>query len=176
MKHVRRSSHGQSDNRLYGVWNAMIQRCCNPRHEAYASHGGRGIRVCDEWLEFSAFLTWAEANGGNRPKMSLARTDLSGPYSPANCRFVPESELAWMISAFGETKTPGEWAMDLRCRVPSATTIRARVRRGWDHIHALTTPPRGYRPTSAVARSAGTAPNTQRPGVHLFRYVRVSND
>ena len=41
----------------YRAWKAMKQRCCNPTHERYQDYGGRGIRVCDRWLDsFVKFL------------------------------------------------------------------------------------------------------------------------
>jgi hypothetical protein len=144
MKYVRQSKHGGSKERLYGVWSAMIQRCCNPSHKAYPNHGGRGITVCDEWKEYAAFRAWALRNGGDRDRTAIVRVDLNGPYSPVNCRVVPEAELTWIIRAFGEAKTPGEWVNDRRCVVASVATLRARVRRGWDHLVAVTTPVRHY--------------------------------
>lgn len=158
MKYVRRSEHDGSKERLYGVWSAMIQRCHNPSHDAYPTHGGRGITVCETWKEYKAFRAWAKRNGGNRDRTAIVRVDLNGPYSPENCRIVPESELAWIIRAFGEAKTPGEWANDRRCVVTSATTLRARVRRGWNHHDAVTTPVRGY--SGGGPRPARTTPRT----------------
>lgn len=177
MKYVRRSEHDGSKERLYGVWSAMIQRCHNPGHSAYPTHGGRGIVVCDAWKEYKTFRAWAKRNGGNRDRTAIVRVDLNGPYSPENCRIVPESELAWIIRAFGEAKTPGEWANDRRCVVPSATTLRARVRRGWDHNDAVTTPVRGYsgggprparNPSGGGTRPAGNPRGSRRLAVDVI--------
>lgn len=52
--------HDESNSRLYFVWQAMKQRCCNPTHPHYKHYGGRGIMVCAEWANsFEAFSEWA---------------------------------------------------------------------------------------------------------------------
>lgn len=79
---------------LLNVWNAMKQRCFNPRCRIYPHYGGRGITVCEEWKApngFWAFQDWAIAAGWAEG-LTLDRTNNDGNYDPRNCRFVTRTE------------------------------------------------------------------------------------
>lgn len=78
--------HGQTvggvTSRTYWIWGAMVQRCTNPKARAYHKYGGRGIKVCKRWLDFSKFF----ADMGERPKgKSLERRHNNKGYSSSNC-------------------------------------------------------------------------------------------
>lgn len=80
-------SHGLSRSRIYITWNNMKNRCRNPKLKEYVNYGGRGITVCDKWLnDFQAFNDWAMANGYS-DDLSIDRIDTNGNYEPDNCRF-----------------------------------------------------------------------------------------
>jgi len=90
-------THGQSSRQgkptpEYMAWEAMKQRCLNPRHKAFPRYGGRGITVCPEWIDsFEAFFAHVGPRPG--PEYSLDRyPDNNGNYEPGNVRWTTWEE------------------------------------------------------------------------------------
>lgn len=84
--------HGKTKTRLYNIWSGMKKRCYRPRTRSYKYYGGRGITICDEWLNnFQAFYDWAIANG-YQDDLSIDRIDNDGNYEPSNCRWATAKE------------------------------------------------------------------------------------
>ena len=84
--------HGMSRTPTYRAWNSLIQRCTNAANASYKDYGGRGIKVCDRWLEsFENFY----ADMGERPEgMTLDRIDNDKGYEPDNCRWATAEQQA----------------------------------------------------------------------------------
>ena len=82
--------HGGSKTKLYNVWCSIKQRILNPNNYDYSNYGGRGITICNEWLEFIPFRDWALSNG-YADNLEIHREN-DGNYEPSNCDFVPIKE------------------------------------------------------------------------------------
>ena len=84
--------HGQSRSRLYRIWSNMKNRCTCNTTPSYAYYGGRGIKVCKEWIDsFESFRDWALVNG-YEDGLELDRRDADGGYMPENCRWATRTE------------------------------------------------------------------------------------
>lgn len=84
--------HGESNTRLYRIWKGMKERCNNPNNQKYDLYGGRGIKVCDTWLNnYAIFSAWAKENG-YADELTIDRINVDGNYEPENCRWATYSE------------------------------------------------------------------------------------
>lgn len=134
--------HGMAGHPFYDTWLHIRDRCGNPKNKSYHNYGGRGIRVCERWLEFDNFYadmfpTWESG-------LSLDRfPNNNGNYEPGNTRWATPSQqmrntrINFKISAFGEEHCLIEWAEKTGIE---AGTIKYRIKSGWTAEDALTTP------------------------------------
>lgn len=127
-------THGLSKTRIYQTWADMKDRCNNPNNNAYDSYGGRGIRVCDEWIiDFMNFYNWAMKNGYN-DTLTIDRINVNGNYEPKNCRWVSwkiqgnNRRTTRKITIYGETKTAYEFEQLYKVK---ACLLRSRYNKGY---------------------------------------------
>ena len=83
----KNKKHGSKNTRLYTIWVNMKQRCLNLNHNSYKNYGGRGITICNEWLEFIPFRDWA-LNNGYVDNLTIDRKDPNKGYHPNNCQWI----------------------------------------------------------------------------------------
>lgn len=113
---ARASTHKKSRTRLYNIWSLMKARCNNPNNQAFKDYGGRGITVCEEWLNsFETFYEWAVSNC-YADNLTIDRIDTNGNYEPSNCRWATQKEqienrrCSVILEINGKTQTLKQWA------------------------------------------------------------------
>lgn len=80
------TTHGLSNTRLHRIWCQMRQRCYDPKNKIYKYYGGKGIKICADWMEFKPFYDWAMVHG-YADDLSIDRINCNGDYEPSNCRW-----------------------------------------------------------------------------------------
>lgn len=143
-KHIIKvnKKHGMYLHPVYYIWSNMKMRCLNKNSFMYKNYGGRGIKVCDRWL--NSFENFFEDMGDRpSPKHSIDRIDNNGNYEPNNCRWATNKEQSRNKSVTkyatykGETKPVLYWCEELAL---SYNLIRERLLNGWTVERAFTTP------------------------------------
>jgi hypothetical protein len=134
------SKHNLSNTRLYNTYYNMRSRCYNKNNKEYQHYGGRGIKVCDEWLDsFQSFYDWS-MNNGYKDNLTIDRIDNDIGYSPSNCRWVNLSTQQRnkrnnrIITINGITHCITEWCEILNLKL---NTVYKRLRYGWTIEKAL---------------------------------------
>lgn len=135
---ARETKHGMSQSKIYRLWRGMVNRCYTPTVRCYPNYGGRGIRVCDRWLNsFEAFFE----DMGHKPEgYSIDRIDNNGHYEPSNCRWVSQKNQCnntrknVILEINGERKTAQQWADSVGI---DGGCVRERLKRGWSAEEAV---------------------------------------
>jgi len=129
---VIRYKHGMNRAKIYKQWSSMKDRCLNPNSQMYKHYGGRGIKLCEEWIDFIPYYNWA-IQAGYREGLSIDRIDNDGNYEPSNCRWVTQKEQSLnnrrnvRITYKGETLTRTEWCEKYGLKY---SALRSRQKRG----------------------------------------------
>lgn len=136
-------THGMSETRIYRIYHKMKLRCYSKVNPAYPAYGGRGITICDEWLnDFMEFYNWSMDNG-YADDLSIDRIDNNKGYSPDNCRWTTKKQQAnntrstIFLTYKGETKPASEWSEITG--IPQ-DTLTYRKRSGWSDDECIETP------------------------------------
>lgn len=130
--------HDGHGTRLYRIWRNMRARCRYQSVRQFNDYGGRGIRVCDEWDDFSSFQKWAFASGYS-DDMTIDRIDNSKGYSPDNCKWSTRTQQNRnrRSNHIIDGKTISEWAEESGINVQ---TLQSRIGRGMTLEQAIKTP------------------------------------
>jgi hypothetical protein len=123
----------------------MHRRCYEPTNHQYYNYGGRGIKVCEEWRSFEAFL---KDMGPRPPNHSIERLDNNGDYTPDNCVWATPKQQnrnqrrTIFVNYKGLTKPLIEWYEELQLKEKGLkyTTLYSRITKlGWPPERAFNT-------------------------------------
>lgn len=135
------SLDGLSNTPTWRSWQGMMARCYHENVKSYADYGARGIKVCERWHDYKAFL----ADLGERPSAghSIERQNNDKDYEPGNVVWATRLEQNnntrknLRLTFKGKEQTLSQWCRELD--LPYGT-IQARLAAGWDTEKALSTP------------------------------------
>jgi hypothetical protein len=113
-KRNTKSSLNIISERIFRTWTSMKSRCYLKTNVSYSVWGGRGIKICDDWLSFENFQEWALSNG-YADNLTIDRIDNDKNYQPNNCQWISREENARKkrntiyLTVLGITKTRRQW-------------------------------------------------------------------
>ena len=128
----RNKKHSLSKTYIYNTWNGIKARCYNKNNLSYDRYGGRGIKMCDRWLNsFELFVS----DIGERPsiKHSIDRIDNNGNYEPSNCRWATagiqkrNQKCGVLLEYNGIIKNQTDWALFFKVK---DSVISGHLKRG----------------------------------------------
>jgi hypothetical protein len=130
--HLKKHGMSHKNKNLYWVWVSMRQRCSNEKCKDYRNYGGRGIKICGDWDDYSNFHEWALSSGYYKG-LTIERVDVNGDYSPSNCTWVANEKQALNTRKINKVEYKGK-TMTLR-EVSEATgvnlnTLKNRMNKG----------------------------------------------
>lgn len=129
------TTHGKAYSKAYMCWGYMIYRCTNPNHKSYSEYGGRGITVCDRWLDFTNF--YKDMGDPPTENHSIDRIDNNKGYYLENCRWATTKEQSnnrrnnHLLGIDGRSQTIGNWASELNINYQ---TLYYRVKHNLDPV------------------------------------------
>ena len=138
----RKPTHGMTKTRIYNIWQHMISRCNRTSDKSYDRYGGRGITVCDEWLDFKTFAEWSFSNG-YEDNLTIDRIDNNKGYSPNNCRWATYKQQSnnrrccKQYEMDGRKQNLKQWCEEFGVRYG---TVVNRMRKGWSFERAISEP------------------------------------
>lgn len=134
--------HGKCKSGAYESWQGIKDRCLNQNNKSFKNYGGRGISVCDRWLE--SFENFFEDMGPRPPRLTIERVNNEKGYSPDNCQWATrkvqniDKRNNNYITHEGITLHISEWS--IRTRIDRHLIYRRIFKLGWSIKEALTIP------------------------------------
>jgi hypothetical protein len=134
------TTHGMYHTKIYKVWHGMKSRCVNRSHSAWEYYGGRGVEICQKWMDFEGF--YEDMGCSYKDGLTIDRRNNDGNYCKKNCRWVPQEAQKRntrhnvFLEYKGEVKCLKEWSEIIGLAYPM---LQKRISRGWQTERAFET-------------------------------------
>lgn len=144
---LKGKTHGEAaiktKTKEYRTWIDIKTRCYNAKESTYQYYGGKGIAVCDRWMNsYEDFLT--DMGRAPSPNHSIERNDVKKGYEPSNCRWATRLEQmnntskTLRVEFKGAVKPFSDWCRELGLK---RSMVYQRIHKlKWDVEKAFTTP------------------------------------
>lgn len=131
------TTHGMTHTKFHLTWKSMRARCLRKTDTGYPNYGGRGIKVCDRWLEsfenfrddmYPSYLEHAKIHG--EKNTTLDRIEVMGNYEPSNCRWSTPKEQNRNTRATAITENYDEhknWKLKLISRLNAVIRLNVQT-------------------------------------------------
>jgi len=132
MRRAANTRHGMTETSIYKIWSGMRSRCLNSNSNVFSYYGGKGVRICERWEAFEAFLE--DMGPTYRKGLSIERVDVNGDYEPSNCTWIARSEQALNRTNTVRLETPwGHLSIKETAKKigVSDKCLQHRLSRGW---------------------------------------------
>ena len=139
------TTHGLSSNKsTYTVWRKMKERCLKESCPSFKNYGGRGIKICDDWIkDFKSFHSWCLLSGYKKG-LFIDRIDNNGDYEPKNCKWSSYKQQNRnrrsnrYVTYKGERRTFAEWCEMLN--ISYSRTHQRFHKYGWTLVESFEKP------------------------------------
>lgn len=108
-------------SKLKNTYYEIKSRCYNEKNNAFKYYGGKGIEVCDEWInDPNSFQEWALSNG-YAENLTIDRINSDQNYCPDNCRWITRAEntrrasTKYSLTVDNQTKSLKQWSKIINC-------------------------------------------------------------
>lgn len=143
LKNKDKITHNLTNHRLYGTWKMMIDRCTNEKNDRYNDYGGRGVIVCDRWLDVANFIEDMYPSYIEGLTIDRINNDLG--YSKDNCRWASKTTQNRNTRKLKKINTSGYRGVSFH---NNSNMWRSRIRVNYKHVHL------GYFKTALEAAKA----------------------
>ena len=145
---LTKTKNGLSGTRIGKCYHGIMQRCYNKKDINYKNYGGRGIKMCKEWVDnFMSFYNWAKKSG-YKDGLTIDRINPNGDYCPENCRWATIKEQQnnrtnnRILEYKGQKRTITAWAnfcglsyRNLHYRLKNGYSIEEAIERPKRKLH-----------------------------------------